>query len=405
MNASNPAKLGWRYLLGHKLSNGVTRAAAAGISVGTAAMIIVLSAFNGLESLVKSSFDDVHPIAEIFSKKEGRFLPDSLLISNLNTSEHHWFPILEQKALIRSNQKEILVDVIGIPFDELESFVWLDSLTSELSIEPYDRSIWLGSEVALKLGFIELNGLSSVQLLWPRNNQIGILNGSDPFFKETLNPQAIFRIHSKIDSKNVLVPLNSLKTWGQDQRWSSIQIWETQMNERSPNSIIKELEILLKDSPYEVRSAESQEAAIFSVMKSEGLMTSAILALIVLLASLGLYSSTILTGMERESQSAILSALGFSKSKIRQSFFWTGTWVSAFGSLLGLLVASVAIWGQSTYGLISLGEGYIVKAYPVEFSLIQSIQVCVYVIVIGMTLSALAAGRVSISTSRLREKP
>ena len=59
MNSSHPAKLGWRYLLWRRLSNGVTRAASAGICVGTAAMIIVLSAFNGLESLVKSSFEEI----------------------------------------------------------------------------------------------------------------------------------------------------------------------------------------------------------------------------------------------------------------------------------------------------------------------------------------------------------
>ena len=82
MNSSHPAKLGWRYLLGRRLSNGVTRAAAAGICVGTAAMIIVLSAFNGLESLVKSSFEEIHPAVEIFSKKKVVLLLTAFLFQN-----------------------------------------------------------------------------------------------------------------------------------------------------------------------------------------------------------------------------------------------------------------------------------------------------------------------------------
>ena len=153
-----------------------------------------------------------------------------------------------------------------------------------------------------------------------------------------------------------------------------------------------------------MRGPEDQEAAIFKVMKSEGLITSAILAFIVLLASLGLYSSTLLSGMEREPQSAILSALGLSEKKIRLSFFWSGTWVSIVGSLIGLIFASLTIWAQSVYGLISLGDGYIVDAYPVKFSFLQSIKVCAYVILIGMILSFFASKKISISTLRLREK-
>ena len=404
MNSSHPAKLGWRYLLGRRLSNGVTRAAAAGICVGTAAMIIVLSAFNGLESLVKSSFEEIHPAVEIFSKKEGRFTPDSILISKLNSTNYNWFPILEQKAVIRSNEKELLVDVIGIPHNKLKSFVWLDSLTSELKTEPTKKSIWLGSEVARKLGLIELNGLNSVELLWPRGKEKLTLDFSQTFFREALHPQGVFRINSKIDSKHVIVSLNSLNQWGRDQRWSSIQIWENPKNMNSLNALNDEIYEILKNSAFEMRDPEDQEAAIFKVMKSEGLITSAILAFIVLLASLGLYSSTLLSGMEREPQSAILSALGLSEKKIRLSFFWSGTWVSIVGSLIGLIFASLTIWAQSVYGLISLGDGYIVDAYPVKFSFLQSIKVCAYVILIGMILSFFASKKISISTLRLREK-
>tara|TARA_B110000003_G_scaffold146690_1_gene147683 strand:+ start:3417 stop:4634 length:1218 start_codon:yes stop_codon:yes gene_type:complete len=404
MNSSHPAKLGWRYLLGRRLSNGVTRAAAAGICVGTAAMIIVLSAFNGLESLVKSSFEEIHPIVEIFSKEEGRFNPDSILISKLNSTNYNWFPILEQKAVIRLNEKELLVDVIGLPASHLKSFIWLDSLTSQLTTNPTPKSIWLGSGVARNLGLIELNGLNSVELLWPKSKEKLSLNFNRTFFREVLSPQAIFRANSQIDSKHILVSLSNLNLWGQDKRWSSIQIWELPERINSLNTIHEEINQVLENSVYEMRTPEDQEAAIFKVMKSEGLITSAILAFVVLLASLGLYSSTILSGMEREPQSAILSALGLSEKKIRQSFFWSGTWVSIVGSIIGLIFGGFAIWAQTVFGLIPLGDGYIVEAYPVEFSFLQSMQVCAYVILIGMILSFFASQKIAVNTLRLREK-
>ena len=72
MNVGHPIKLGWRYLFGRRLSNGVTRAATAGISVGTAAMIIVLSAFNGLEKLIKS-YKDAPSVSRLYSAPETLF--------------------------------------------------------------------------------------------------------------------------------------------------------------------------------------------------------------------------------------------------------------------------------------------------------------------------------------------
>ena len=404
MNVGHPIKLGWRYLFGRRLSNGVTRAATAGISVGTAAMIIVLSAFNGLEKLIKSSFEDIHPSAEIFFENGGRFLPDSSLINKLNDTHFDWFPVLEQKAVIQTSQNEILVDIKGIPFQNLESFIWLDSLTSKLSTEPVRESIWLGSGVARQLGFSDLNGLETIQLYWPQNPEMGFI-GMEPLLnKKSLSPYGIFQTNSKIDNTNVLVFLNSLNGWGKDHRWTSIQIWNSKKETIQMDYAAEEIRALLKDFPYIIKDPKDQEKAVFRVMESEGLITSAILGFIVLLASLGLYSSIILTGLERESQSAILSALGFPKNKIQQSFFWNGTWISVLGATIGFLISLLAVGIQTRFGLIKLGEGYIIEAYPVQFSLLQSIEVCVFVIAIGTALSFIASKKVSIDTLKLREK-
>ena len=64
-------------------------------------------------------------------------------------------------------------------FQNLESFIWLDSLTSKLSTKPVRESIWLGSGVARQLGFSVLNGLETIQLYWPRNPEMGFI-GMEP---------------------------------------------------------------------------------------------------------------------------------------------------------------------------------------------------------------------------------
>ncbi|MEY2999544.1 MAG: hypothetical protein RLZZ02_1353, partial [Bacteroidota bacterium] len=150
------------------------------------------------------------------------------------------------------------------------------------------------------------------------------------------------------------------------------------------------------------QTPEDREAALFRVMRSEGMITTAILAFIVLLASLGLYSATVLLGMEKVQQRAILRAMGMSEAQVRRSFWWSAMWVSAIGGLVGWGLGGLLVWGQSTFGWVKLGTGYVVESYPMAFHAGQSLVVFAFVLFVGALLGWGATARLQSPLSGLR---
>lgn len=395
MDPSHPFRLGGRFLKGRTLSHYVTRAAAAGVAVGTAAMILVLSAFNGLEELVLDTFKDVHPEVSLVSAEGARFdLTEEMILHLDGDTALRWIPIQEQKALLRGAQREMLVTVVGMPRPLWSSQPWLDSISSQGNPEStLAQFAALGYGVALQMGILKLSGREGMELLWPGKTLGFDLTSS--FRRHVISPEIIFYVHPQIDQSHIVVDLAALQSWSQDDRIDAIQIWGGN-SEQVLRSMGASASSLIALTP------EDQEAALFRVMRSEGLITTAILAFIVLLASLGLYSATVLLGLEKINQRAILRAMGMSDQKVRRTFWWSAVWVSAVGAIIGWLIGAGLVAGQSIFGWVQLGSGYVVEAYPVSFHLGQSLSVCAFVLTVGALLGWGATARLKSPLTGLR---
>ncbi len=381
---------------GRTLSTYVTWAAAAGVAVGTAAMILVLSAFNGLEDLVLDTYQNVHPEVTLVSAEGSRFELNPDRIAALESdSSLHWIPVQIQKALLRSAQREVLVTVDGMPQPLWSTHPWMDSTTSELLPQGYPHTAFLGYGVAGQLGHVELNGRESMEILWPRVEFAQSFDLTSAFHREILSPEAIFYVHPQIDQQHIVVDLATLQGWTHDPRIDAIHIWG-----RTKEEVIALL------GPEAVgligQTPEDREAALFRVMQSERIITTAILAFIVLLASLGLYSATVLLGMEKVQQRAILRAMGMPEGMVRQSFWWSTMWVSALGGLAGWFLGVLLVIGQSSFGWVKLGSGYVVEAYPMSIHWGQSVVVFGFVLFVGALLGWGATARMQSPLTGLR---
>ncbi len=381
---------------GRTLSTYVTWAAAAGVTVGTSAMILVLSAFNGLEELVLETYQNVHPEVTLVHREGSRFDLTSEHIAALESdSGLTWIPVQSQKALLRSAQREVLVTVEGMPQPLWTAHPWMDSLTSALMPQGYPGVTYLGYGVAGQLGYLELSGRESLELLWPRSDMGASFDLSSAFHREILSPEAIFFVHPQIDQQHIVVDLTTLQGWTHDERIDAIHCWG-RTKEEVLALVGSHGEALMGQTP------EDREAALFRVMRSEGMITTAILAFIVLLASLGLYSATVLLGMEKVQQRAILRAMGMSEAQVRRSFWWSAMWVSAVGGLGGWILGTLLVWGQSTFGWVKLGSGYVVESYPMAFHAGQSLVVFAFVLFVGSLLGWGATARLQSPLSGLR---
>ncbi len=392
MRASGP-QLGWRLLRGRKLTQWVARLAALGVAVGTAAMLVVLAGFNGLESMVRAAYEGMHAPYTL-SPTEGihrevdlealRALPE---VAGLCT-------VVSQKALVRSEEREVLVELWGVDSNFAALSPWAAQLVrgDGDTIAELD-GLYLGTGASGQLMVDFSRGPDPVELLWPQA-------GLEDFQRSFALVRGTFSIHPQIDYAFGIMPmaeLRALRPLADSGQVSHVLVWPSDGASGDLRAI------LATAAPgWTPERPEEREEAMFRVLRSEGLATTAILGFIVLLASLGLYAAASLIILEKQGQRAMLAALGMPADRIRAAFTWSGIWLTLIGAILGFTLGAAVVAAQAQWGLLKLGEGYVVDAYPVQWSVVQSLAVLALVVVIGGLLSWLAGRQAGSDTKLLR---
>lgn len=360
-----------RYFLAKSSSNAVniiTGISVLGILVGTAALIIVLAAFNGLEQLVRGFYADFDPDLKIVPAEGKFFAPKDLSAINWqDASVSAASFVLEEKALLTYQDRDYIATLKGVDSN------WVDvtNITEKLRSGNYrlnsDQDITpalLGSGVAyfLRLGNNDLD--KALRVFVPRDNQS--LDPSRSFRSATVYPQGIFAIQPEFDEKYTLVPL----TFVQDlvNRKGAVTALEVRLRDAQ---VIEDLEQQWQTAlgeQFEVLNRDEQQAVFFKVMKTEGLFTFLVFALILSIATFTIAGSLTMLMFEKKENLQTLSALGMTIPDLRQIFFKEGMIICLSGGGIGLLLGLAIILLQQYFGLLAVGEGYVVEAYPVALA-------------------------------------
>ncbi|MGA1364688.1 MAG: ABC transporter permease, partial [Schleiferiaceae bacterium] len=167
MRASGP-QLGWRLLRGRKLTQWVARLAALGVAVGTAAMLVVLAGFNGLESMVRAAYEGMHAPYTL-SPTEGQHAPIDITALRALPEIKGLSAVVSQKALVRSAEREVLVEVWGVDSAFAQLSPWADQLVrgDGDTLKQLD-GLYLGTGAADQLLVSFDLGPDPVELLWPQ---------------------------------------------------------------------------------------------------------------------------------------------------------------------------------------------------------------------------------------------
>jgi len=393
MRASGP-QLGWRLLRGRKLTQWVAWLAALGVAVGTAAMLVVLAGFNGLEGMVREAYQGMHAPYTL-SPRSGQHAPIDVEALRSLPQVAGVATAVSQKALVRTDERELLVELWGVDSAFAAWSAWSAKMVrgDGDTVEQLD-GLYVGTGVAEQLLVSFDLGPDPVELLWPQQ-------GLDDVQRQLSSVRGTFAVHPQIDYSFGLMPaddLRALRPLADSGSWSYVLVWPR------PDDAGEDLRNALEQAApgWLAERPEEREKAMFQVLRSEGLATAAILGFIVLLASLGLYAASSLIILEKQGQRAMLAALGMPADRIRRAFTWSGIWLSLLGAAGGLLLGGTVVGAQAQWGLIKLGEGYVVEAYPVRWALEQSLAVLGLVVALGALLSWLAARQASSDTKLLR---
>jgi lipoprotein-releasing system permease protein len=378
-----------RYLFAKKSRNAInviSSISVAGVTVGTMALIIVLSVFNGLETLVRSIFNTFDPDLKITPATGKTFVPDSAklsLLSNVNGIACYSL-CLEENALLRYGEKQYIAAIKGVD-ENYASVTGIDSsmwdgefILKSAQGRPYAIP---GIGIANYLG-IRVNFITPLNIYVPKRTGSTDLNPEDAFERNYIFPSGIYQVEQEFDSKYVFIPIDfarELLEYG-----SEVTSLEIKFEDTAQESAVQKDVARIFNSNFIVQNKYEQQEIFYKVMQSERLAIFFILTLILIIASFSIIGSLTMLIIEKERDIEILRSLGADNTLIRKIFIFEGWLISIFGALAGIVLGFAICWIQEKYGIVRLqSDSLIMDAYPVVMKIKDFIIVPVTVLLIG----------------------
>ena len=381
-----------RYLFSkkkHHAVNIISTISAVSVAIGTIALIVVLSAFNGLEGLVESLYSSFDPAIKIMAKEGKTFNAkdiDETAIKAINGVKY-CTQTLEETVYLEYRKNESLASVKGIE-PEFIKMTGLDSMIVEgelkLKEEELNYAI-LGYGIAYNLSvFIET--LTSPIKIYAakRDKNITGINAHEAFNKELIMPSSVFSVNQDFDMKYILVPLDfAKKLLGHTDEVSALEV---DIEKNAEPEIIKQKVQAIVGNAYEVKTRYEINELIFKTNAIEKWITYLILSFILLIATFNVISSLTMLIMDKKEDIYTLQSMGANNQLISQIFFLEGLLITLLGGVTGLVIGALICWGQQLFGFVRLG-GIIVDYYPVSMKLTDFILILSTVFVIGIIAS------------------
>ncbi len=388
-----PLYIAKRYLISKKkqnIINIISGISIGGIIIGTMALVIVLSVFNGFTSLINTFFSNFDPDLKITAAEGKMFKPEESKFSQLQNLPDvaHYSEVIEEVALLKYGSQQYAAIIKGVP-DNYASYTNIDSLIIDGEFMLENQGInyaVLGQGVALNLG-IGLTFIDPIRVFVPKRGRQASINLARAINQDLIYPSGVFAVLEEIDSKYVLVPYKfAEELFESKNEVSAVELGlKTGANTKK---IQKEVKKILGDE-YVVKNKYQQHDMIFKTMKSEKWAAYLILIFILIVASFNLLGNLSMLIIDKKEDVFILRSMGANSQTIRRIFLFDGWLISLTGAVIGSLLGVIICWIQIRFGLVTLpGAGsFVISAYPVQIVFSDILLVFCAVILIGFLAS------------------
>ncbi len=402
-----PLKIALRYLFAKKSTNVIniiTGISVLGISIGAAALVLVLSVFNGFEDLIIGLFSKFNPDVKVTVTVGKTFIPDEKELAqiralpgvqtvSLSLEEIAFFEYRESQDFGTLKGVDSLYHLVaGIDSTVFEGQYLLKSGTKELAV--------LGGGMRNKLSVNIDDPFELLKVYMAKRESSGTFD--QQFKKRYVNPAGTFKIQQDFDNQYILVSLDFARDiLGAPGAASALEIsLNTQTDENKTIAAIQN--ILGQD--FNVKDRYQQDEAFLKLMNIEKWMSFAILSLTLILVAFNMIGSLWMIVLEKKRDNAILKSMGASDKLIRNIFLAEGFLLCILGLILGFLIAGILYAVQKSYGIVPIPEGFVVNAYPISMRMPDLVAVIIVVLVIGITASLPAALRAMRVSAMVREE-
>ncbi len=339
-----------------------------GVAFATAALIIVLSVFNGLEVLLRSLYTSFDPELKIEAVKGKSFPVTEEWITHIRNTPGIKVvtEVIEDYAYVRYRDASMVVTIKGVSENFLDQHRF-DHHIVEGELKLTQDSIpfaILGRGVRYTLSAEVEDDSRALRMFYVRNVRPGNMNAASMYSQKSIRPGSVFSIEKNYDENYIFVPLDfarDLLNYG--NRCTALEV---QTEGGRTQEVQRELKARLGPE-FSVLTNEEQHKDLYRLLNMEKLFTFLSLSLLLLVASINIFFSLMMLAIDKRKDISILCSLGASGKLIRNIFLAEGALISFLGAAVGLLIGGVICYLQDRIGLVGMGmENAVVSNYPVD---------------------------------------
>ena len=386
-----------RYLFAkksHNVINLISAISAIGMAIGTAALIIILSVYNGFDTLIRSMMGSVEPDLLITPATGKTFTPLGEAYDWIAEQESvlNMCCVLEEDVFINYADKQSLAKAKGVDWVyEAESPLRDYMIKGTFSLHRGDVPLaCVGAELASDLG-LEPHFLTPVEIYFPsRTRKISTSNPAASLERIKVWPSGVFNAGTDINKELIIIPIDKMRELLEyDSEVSAVEIrLKEGTSENSLKSLQSDIEERLGPG-FKVKDRFQQNESLYSMMKYEKIAIYMILIFVIIIIAFNIFGSLSMLIIEKKTDISTLRHLGTPERTIRQIFVLEGWLISLTGLAAGLIIGLGFAFLQEQLGIIKMPGHFIVQAYPIVISWIDVLLVTGGVAVVGYLIALL----------------
>jgi ABC-type lipoprotein release transport system permease subunit len=397
---SLPLKIAWRYLVskkGHQAVNIISIVAVCGVVVATAALICVLSVFNGFRGLIMGKLAMLDPQVAI-TATTGKTInnADSVIdVVSAMPGVERAVPVIEDQALAIYAQMQMPVRLKGVP-DDYNTMNGMDSIIVDGEWKLRDqvsRFAVAGAGPAVRL-MVRPESLGMVRLYAPqRQGRVNLANPMGAFRQDSVFVSGVFQLQqNSYDADLIFVPLEmAMNLFDYETEATQIEVRLTPG--ASEQQVMRGIAQALGDG-YQVKNRLMQQREAYRLVNIEKWMAFLLLAFILVIATFNVISTLSLLIIEKDDSIATLRALGAHDRQISRIFVLQGWLITLAGAVTGVVIGLILCLCQQQFGWLHLSgdpANMIISAYPVEVQWLDVVITLALVAAVGLLTSMVTA--------------
>lgn len=397
--------IAWRYLFArksHNVINIISAISAIGMAIGTAALVLILSIYNGFDNIINENMSDLDPDVLLVSADGSKhFFPDEQMLEMMSEDPRmaSISDILEDNVFITYGESQGIARAKGVDrVYEDGSLLAAHCVEGQFSLHHGEiLQAAVGSTLARSMG-IHPRFLDPLTIYYPdRDGHVSPSNPSGSLHRVDVRASCVISISSNVDEDLLIVPVEVMRTLiGSRQEKETlaeeVSGVEIRLHDTRPGAVKKFISDY-STQRFKLMSRYQQHPELYKMMRYEKFAIYMILIFVVIIIALNIFGSLSMLIIEKRNDIGTLKAMGASDGMVRRIFVTEGWLISLLGLVSGLVAGIILSLLQQQLGLIKMPGGFAMEAYPVILDFSDIIATILGVGAVGLVVALAAAGK------------